>query len=62
MVGHNPSTVAWATGHFYANPSNRFWPMLRSTGHETRFDCAILTCGFSAWSLWRPLSLRAGPT
>eukprot|EP00775_Hariotina_reticulata_P010204 gene10204-10365_t len=32
LVGHNPSEYAWHTGHVYANPSNRFWPIMISTG------------------------------
>ncbi|KAL4428494.1 hypothetical protein ABPG75_002583 [Micractinium tetrahymenae] len=32
IVGHNPSQVAWDKGHFYANPSNWMWRILRDTG------------------------------
>lgn len=32
LVGHNPSEVAWQRGHYYANPSNRMWPILIKTG------------------------------
>src|SRR6266508_4396248 len=28
FVGYNPSLPAWRTGHFYANPGNRFYPLL----------------------------------
>lgn len=29
IVGHNPSEQAWLKGHYYANPSNRMWHLLR---------------------------------
>eukprot|EP01031_Cornospumella_fuschlensis_P029466 gene29466-35566_t len=32
IVGHNPSHQAWTKGHYYANPSNRMWPLLRRAG------------------------------
>lgn len=32
FVGHNPSMAAWKMGHYYANPSNRFWHLLRESG------------------------------
>lgn len=32
LVGHNPSDHAWQTGHYYSNPSNYMWRILRSTG------------------------------
>ncbi|UPR00190.1 DNA glycosylase [Chloropicon primus] len=32
LVGHNPSQHAWASGHYYSNPSNRMWKILRETG------------------------------
>ena len=28
FVGYNPSLPAWRTGHFYANPGNRFYHLL----------------------------------
>ncbi len=28
FIGHNPSIIAWNTGRFYGNPSNRFWRLL----------------------------------
>lgn len=31
IVGHNPSAEAWRQGHFYANPSNWMWRILRDT-------------------------------
>jgi TDG/mug DNA glycosylase family protein len=30
IVGHNPSDISWARGHYYANPANRMWSMLRT--------------------------------
>jgi hypothetical protein len=29
LVGHNPSEASWKSGHYYSNPSNRMWPLLR---------------------------------
>jgi hypothetical protein len=28
IIGHNPSDASWKKGHYYANPSNRMWPLL----------------------------------
>ncbi|RYH17608.1 hypothetical protein EON65_28360 [archaeon] len=32
IIGHNPSHQAWTKGHYYANPSNRMWPLLTKAG------------------------------
>lgn len=32
IVGHNPSETAWKLGHYYANPSNWLWRILKETG------------------------------
>ncbi|KAG2499959.1 hypothetical protein HYH03_002244 [Edaphochlamys debaryana] len=32
VVGHNPSAHAWASGHYYSNPSNHMWRILIATG------------------------------
>ena len=32
IVGHNPSCQSWNKGHYYANPSNRMWPLLANAG------------------------------
>jgi TDG/mug DNA glycosylase family protein len=32
VVGYNPSLVAWRTGHYYANPGNRFYRLLWECG------------------------------
>lgn len=32
IIGHNPSAQSWAKGHYYANPSNRMWPLLAKAG------------------------------
>ena len=32
IVGHNPSQKAWSMGHFYANPTNWMWRILRESG------------------------------
>lgn len=29
IIGHNPSQKSWIKGHYYANPSNRMWSLLR---------------------------------
>ena len=31
LVGHNPSEHAWRSGHYYSNPSNRMWKILKET-------------------------------
>jgi len=40
LVGHNPSAHAWASGHYYSNPSNRMFPILRETGIAPSDVCA----------------------
>lgn len=32
FVGHNPSEHTWASGHYFSNPSNRFWSLLEESG------------------------------
>lgn len=32
LVGTSPSTTSAARGHYYSNPSNKFWDLLRATG------------------------------
>lgn len=32
IVGHNPSEAAWRAGHYYANPTNWMWRILRDVG------------------------------
>ena len=46
IIGHNPSQKSWEQGHYYANPSNRMWNILRECGiipinftHENDDDC-----------------------
>jgi double-stranded uracil-DNA glycosylase len=39
FVGINPGLVSAATGHHFARPGNRFWPVL----HDAGFSPAILT-------------------
>ncbi len=36
FVGYNPSLPAWRTGHFYANPGNRFYRLLYESGLTPR--------------------------
>ena len=35
IVGINPGTRSWATGHHYAGPGNHFWPLLYGSGLVT---------------------------
>ena len=32
FIGHNPSEHTWASGHYFSNPSNRFWTLLEESG------------------------------
>ncbi|MEA2513359.1 MAG: double-stranded uracil-DNA glycosylase [Thermomicrobiales bacterium] len=36
VVGYNPSLPAWRTGHYYANPGNRFYRLLFESGLTPR--------------------------
>jgi double-stranded uracil-DNA glycosylase len=36
FVGFNPSLPAWRTGHYYANPGNRFYHLLHASGLTPR--------------------------
>lgn len=36
FVGFNPSLPAWRTGHYYANPGNRFYRLLWESGLTPR--------------------------
>ncbi len=40
LIGHNPSTHAWASGFPYSNPSNRFWKLMAGA--------ALVPPGFAA--------------
>ncbi|MDP9365316.1 MAG: mismatch-specific DNA-glycosylase, partial [Chloroflexota bacterium] len=39
FVGFNPSLPAWRTGHYYANPGNRFYRLLHEVGLTPRLLC-----------------------
>lgn len=40
IVGHNPSNQSWLKGHYYANPNNRMWSLLRQSGlAPSSFTC-----------------------
>ena len=46
IVGHNPSEKSWQRGHYYANPANRMWSLLKLGNivpstfiHENDVDC-----------------------
>ena len=32
LIGHNPSNSTWETGHYFANPTNRFWKLIDDSG------------------------------
>ena len=32
FIGHNPSDSTWNTGHYFANPTNRFWKLITQSG------------------------------
>lgn len=36
FLGYNPSLPAWRTGHYYANPGNRFYRLLWESGLTPR--------------------------
>lgn len=46
FIGHNPSLETWSSGHFFANPSNRFWSLLEQSGivqdANARFDDVLV--------------------
>ena len=60
IVGHNPSHQSYSKGHYYANPVNRFWSLMRKAqlvpshfGPNQDQDCpAKLSIGFTdlAWN------------
>ena len=32
FIGHNPSNATWETGHYFANPTNKFWKLINESG------------------------------
>ena len=32
FIGHNPSNSTWQTGHYFANPTNKFWKLIGESG------------------------------
>jgi TDG/mug DNA glycosylase family protein len=32
LIGHNPSNSTWETGHYFANPTNKFWKLIDESG------------------------------
>lgn len=32
LVGHNPSEHSWASGHYFSQPSNKFWKLIAESG------------------------------
>jgi TDG/mug DNA glycosylase family protein len=64
FVGFNPSIPAWRTGHYYANPSNRFYHLLFESGLTPKLlspkeDRTLLTYGIGATDLVAAPSARA---
>jgi TDG/mug DNA glycosylase family protein len=56
FVGYNPSLPAWRTGHYYANPGNRFYRLLFESGLTPRLltpieDRTLLEFGIGATDL-----------
>ncbi len=31
LIGHNPSNSTWETGHYFANPTNKFWKLIEES-------------------------------
>ncbi len=64
FVGYNPSLPAWRTGHYYANPGNRFYRLLFDSGLTPRLlspaeDRLLLDYGIGATDLLAEPSARA---
>ena len=64
FVGYNPSLPAWRTGHYYANPGNRFYHLLFESGLTPRLlspteDRALPDYGIGAADLLAVPSARA---
>jgi TDG/mug DNA glycosylase family protein len=64
FVGFNPSLPAWRTGHYYANPGNRFYRLLFESGLTPRLlspvdDRTLPDFGIGATDLVAVPSARA---
>ena len=64
FVGYNPSLPAWRTGHYYANPGNRFYRLLFESGLTPRLlspheDRDLPNYGIGATDLLAEPSARA---
>ena len=64
FVGYNPSLPAWRTGHYYANPGNRFYRLLFESGLTPRLlgpadDRTLPDYGIGATDLLPDPSARA---
>ncbi len=64
FVGSNPSIRAAQTGHYYAHPGNRFYPLLHASGLTPRLlrpdeDELLPTFGIGLTDLFRCPSRRA---
>ena len=38
LIGHNPSNSTWETGHYFANPTNKFWQLITQSGLGDSFQ------------------------
>lgn len=64
FVGYNPSLPAWRTGHYYANPGNRFYRLLYDAGLTPRLltpaeDRSLPDYGIGLVDLMQEPSARA---
>ena len=64
FVGFNPSLPAWRTGHYYANPGNRFYRLLFDSGLTPRLltpaeDRSLPSFGIGATDLVAEPSAKA---
>jgi TDG/mug DNA glycosylase family protein len=64
IVGFNPSIPAYRLGHYYANPSNRFYHLLHASGLTPRLlrpteDADLLSYGVGVTDLCDVPSARA---
>ena len=64
FVGFNPSIPAWRTGHYYANPGNRFYRLLFDSGLTPRLltpaeDRSLPSFGIGATDILAEPSAKA---
>jgi double-stranded uracil-DNA glycosylase len=64
FCGINPGLMSAATGHHFARPGNRFWPVLHTSGFTPRRlrpdkECELLTYGLGITNVVQRASARA---